>query len=167
MTDDVERPRWLIVVRRERSELHAKLCRDFGRAAWVAVILDRRRGERRQPTAPPPELDWRQADRRRAPGERSLRAYRLAHEGEDFVVHEATSPLTARCTDCGLRMECEMPQFGEPPARLQVDVVHQPSPTTSGSQEVRHIVELEAFAPTGRRLMAVRIRAQPRRNPSA
>ncbi len=55
--------RYLFIVARERAQLFAHLQREFAGSADVEVLLDRRRGERRERLLPH-EPDRRQADRR-------------------------------------------------------------------------------------------------------
>lgn len=53
----------LFVVARERSDLYEHLRRAFADTPAVEIILDRRRGERRQLQTPPP-VERRQRERR-------------------------------------------------------------------------------------------------------
>lgn len=80
------RPRWLIVVDRDRSDIFEDFRRRF--QGWARVILDRRG----------PELDrlsFEGPDRRRASTERRNpfrqgNTYRLAYKVEGFELHELT-----------------------------------------------------------------------------
>jgi hypothetical protein len=153
----IDRPRWIIVVRRDRAELRDQLRRSFARAAWVEVVLDRRTGDRRRESGAA-ATEARAVERRGRAGDRGQRAaYRLGHRGDGFEVYEATALVPATCSDCGGALSFEMPRFAEPPARLDLRVVHESSHGRSG----RHVVELQSFSATGRPLLASRITARP------
>ena len=64
-----ERSRWVLVVRVDRPEVVPALRRTFAMSAWVDVVVDRRRSERRQDAA-------RVAGERRAAGRRVRTATR-------------------------------------------------------------------------------------------
>ena len=59
--------RFLFIVARQLPGVYEHLREQFGQEPNVEVILDRRKGERRQPEAsePPPGVDRRHAQRRR------------------------------------------------------------------------------------------------------
>jgi hypothetical protein len=85
-------PRWLFIVRRDRSRLYANLRQSFEGVAAVEVILDRReteseapadhpaRGERRAPLTPLEVEQWQTL------------GFRLVYRGEDLQVYEAPAP---------------------------------------------------------------------------
>jgi hypothetical protein len=150
---DTARPRWIIVVNAARPELLASQRRTFQRAPWVEVLVDRRRGERRRGDELP-EADRRLGDRRRREDDRTrVPEYRLAHRGDGHDVFEANSLAGARCPECELMVRFEMPRFAEPPARLDLTVVHE----TIQPKHARHFVELQSFTSTGRPLLASRV----------
>jgi hypothetical protein len=60
-----ERPRWVIVAEVNRAETYPVLRRNFTGSAWVEVVVDGRRGERRRGTVQPTG-DRRLAGRRSA-----------------------------------------------------------------------------------------------------
>src|SRR5262249_22355441 len=101
-----ERPRWVIVAQVDRPAIYRALGRSYAGSAWVAVVIDRRRGERRQ-TAPGSGDRELTADRRLA-GRRSgdrhpaqTPNFRRAQMGDGFEVAEATGPESGRCPQCG------------------------------------------------------------------
>jgi hypothetical protein len=156
-------PRWLVVIEREQVQLYPKLRASFDRHL-VRVIVDRRFGERRQNGAAV-ESDRRRSDRRQA----STPRYGLRLEGRGFQVFEAEGRFPVQCATCGSLVESEMPQFGEPPARLKFAVVHsetQASGTLHAPQvtktRVKHLAEFEAFTSSGRLLLSCRVPARPR-----
>jgi len=151
----------MIVVLANRSELYSKLRRNFERAGRVEVVVDRRRGDRRQRSSPV-ERDWRLSDRRNGAGESQATAYRLAQRGDGFEVYEAAGPVRTRCPDCGVTVRCEMPRFAEPPSRLELDVVHE----INHARYARHFAELRAFTATGRLLLSYRTMARVRAEPA-
>lgn len=63
MTGDAPVARWLIVVRRDKPDLYHNLCSAFEGVPQMAVILDRREGERRREISPGKD-DQRRAPRR-------------------------------------------------------------------------------------------------------
>lgn len=79
--------------------------------------------------------------------------FRLAHRGDGFDVYEATGPESQRCPQCGAMVSVEMPRFTEPPARLELTVLHEAVPP----DRARHVVEVQSFTATGRVLMASRL----------
>jgi hypothetical protein len=153
---DTTRPRWIIVVETARPEIFAGLRRTFQRSPWVEVLLDRRRGERRRANEAP-EAERRLGDRRRRDDDRTrVPDYRLAHHGDGHDVFEANALAGARCPECALMVRFEMPRFAEPPASLELAVVHE----TIQPKHARHFVELESFTSTGRPLLASRVTAR-------
>jgi len=156
MSPDTATPRWLVVVCHDRPEVLEKLSRTFQHATWVSVLADRRQGQRRKRQALiGPEL--RLSDRRATPGDQTQEpAYRLTRRGEGFDVYEATGFAPARCEECGATVMFEMPRSTEPPARLDLHVVHDQEPRP----RPRHAVELLLYAPSGRPLVAWRCSAR-------
>jgi hypothetical protein len=156
MSPDTATPRWLVVVYPDRPEVLEKLSRTFQRATWVSVLADRRQGQRRKRQAlVGPEL--RLSDRRATPGDQTQEpTYRLTRRGEGFDVYEATGFAPARCEECGATVMFEMPRSTEPPARLDLHVVHDQEPRP----RPRHAVELLLYAPSGRPLVAWRCSAR-------
>jgi hypothetical protein len=156
MSPDTATPRWLVVVCPDRPEVLEKLSRTFQRATWVSVLADRRQGQRRKRQAlVGPEL--RLSDRRATPGDQTQEpTYRLTRRGEGFDVYEATGFAPARCEECGATVMFEMPRSTEPPARLDLHVVHDQEPRP----RPRHAVELLLYAPSGRPLVAWRCSAR-------
>jgi hypothetical protein len=71
-------------------------------------------------------------------------------------VYEATALAGARCPTCELTVRFEMPRFVEPPARLDLTVIHE----TVQPKHARHFVELQTFTSTGRALLASRVTAR-------
>jgi hypothetical protein len=152
---DTQRPRWVIVVQVTRPEVYAKLRRVFEGAQWVEVVVDRRRGERRR-RDDLPETERRLGGRRREDDRSRVPEYRLAHHGDGHDVYEATALAGARCPECEMTVRFEMPRFVEPPARLDLTVVHE----TIQPKHARHFVELQSFTSTGRALLASRVTAR-------
>ena len=158
-----ERPRWVIVVRVERSEVFAALRRSFAGSDWVDLVVDRRRGERRQGRGSTPAAERRGGGRRSADRQPvRVPAFRLAHRGDGFEVYEATGSQSGRCPQCGTMVSVEMPRFTEPPVRLELTVVHETIPP----DRARHVVEVQSFSATGRVLLATRLFAQNRAEPT-
>jgi len=153
-------PRWIIVAHPDRPGFLDELAWRYRQAPWVEVLADRRRGERRRQQ----ELrgaDLRLRERRGVQGDPTrMPAYRLVRQGEGFAVYEATGSAPARCEECGAAVTFEMPRSGEPPARLDVRVVHEL--ISPNSQRARHAVELLLSGPGGRQLLASRIHARTR-----
>src|SRR5215467_16065802 len=81
-------PRWTIVVRANDATLYAEVRQRFLAAPWVAVILDRRRCDRRHAAEPPP-VERRLAERRTEQPDPSLpRTHRLSHQQPGVEVYE-------------------------------------------------------------------------------
>ena len=59
--------RFLFIVARQLPSVYEHLCQQFGREPNVEVIMDRRKGDRREPeaAAPPPGPERREGERRR------------------------------------------------------------------------------------------------------
>jgi hypothetical protein len=152
---DAQRPRWVIVVQVTRPEVYAQLRRVFTGARWVEVVVDRRRGERRRRDELP-EAERRLGGRRREDDSARVPEYRLAQHGDGHDVYEATTLAGAPCPECELTVRFEMPRFVEPPARLDLTVVHE----TVQPKHARHFVELQSFSTTGRTLLASRVTAR-------
>lgn len=154
-------PRWVVVTCPDRPGLLDELAWRYRGAPWVSVLADRRRGERRLHQAAC-QADLRLGDRRGTPGDWTRTpAYRLARHGDGFDVYEATGFAPARCPDCGATVMFEMPRSGEPPARLDLHVVHERTPTEPQTR-ARHAVELFLYASSGRPLLASRSLARTR-----
>ena len=162
-----ERSRWVIVADANRPETHPVLRRNFAGSAWVEVVVDRRQGDRRQG-------ERRQGSRGQAPTDRRLAGrrsmdrdaaqvppFRLAQQGDGFVVYEATTPVPGRCPQCGAIVSVEMPRFVEPPVRLDLTVVHE----SIQPDRARHVVDLQSFSATGRVLLASRLFVRTRTEP--
>ena len=157
MSPDAAAPRWLVVVFRDRPEVLAALSRTFESAAWVCVLADRRRGERRRRRVLVGS-EYRLSDRRAMPGDQTLRpSYRHARRGDGFDVFEATGYAPAQCPECGATVMFEMPRSSEPPTRLDLNVVHEQA---EPRPRARHAVELLLYASTGRPLLACRSSAR-------
>lgn len=150
-------PRWTIVVRAADTALYAKLREQFVGASWVAVHLDRRRGDRRQATGLP-EVERRWANRRaNREGSPLPRSHRLSHEPPGCAVYELVDLEAATdCPTCGQTVWFEMPRFGEPPRRLELKVDHE----DVTPRRPRHIVDVDAFGVTGRPLLNFRVVAR-------
>jgi hypothetical protein len=156
VTLDTIPPRWIIVVQPSRPEMLMSLRRTFQRSPWVEVLLDRRRGERRRADASP-AVERRLGDRRRRDDDRTrVPDYRLAHRGEGHEVFESNSLAGARCPDCASTVRFEMPRFVEPPAYLELAVIHE----AGQPNRPRHYVELQSFTSTGRPILASRVTAR-------
>ena len=149
-----ERPRWTIVTRADRPDVFAAFRRSFVGSVWVQVVADRRHGQRRRSGDGPPGSERRGVGRRIAdklPAQPS--EFRLAHRGDGFDVYEALGPVAGRCSECDANVRVEIPRFTEPPARLELTVVHEKVPPN----RTRHVVELQSFSATGRAVLASRI----------
>jgi len=154
------RPRWVIVVPVGRPDTYATFRHRFARSPWVDVVMDRRRGERRQKTGTTPPVERRIFGPRTTGERRPLSTsdpgaspvFRLAHRGPDWELYESTEPERGRCPECGVLVTIEVPLFAEPPVRFELLVRHEPA-----SPKARHVVELQSFSPTGRVLMATRL----------
>ncbi len=83
-----DKVRCLFIVGRDQPDLWDHLRKDFGEDQEVRVILDRRRGERRQ-CVQPPRRERRWDDRRRASTDTDLR-YRSF-----VIIHEQQGRLSA------------------------------------------------------------------------
>jgi hypothetical protein len=157
-----ERPRWVIVAQVNRAEVYPALRRSFAGSAWVEVVLDRRRGERRHDPVQPVE-DRRLAGRRTSDQDPAQTpAFRLAQRGDRFETYEATAPVQDRCLECGAMVSVELPRFAEPPFRLDLTVVHE----TIAPARARHVVELQSLSATGRVLLASRLFVRTRTEPA-
>ena len=157
-----ERSHWVIVTQVDRPEVVSGLRRMFAASAWVDVVVDRRRGARRQ-GAGQVARDRRLAGRRdadRHPTQTPL--FRLAHRGDGFEAYEAIGPVPGRCPVCGAMVSLELPRFVEPPVRLDLAVVHEPIQPG----RARHMVDLQSFSATGRVLLASRLLARTRTEPT-
>lgn len=153
-------PHWLVVVCRDRPEVHARLRRSFDRSPLVEVLVDRRQAERRRARAAV-SRDQRRVDRRQPPRPGDAGSggrYRLIQERDGCHILETTRRIGARCPECAADLEFELPRFAEPPTRLDATVVH----ARSGGGGAQHYVETEAFTPSGRSLLACRILARRR-----
>jgi hypothetical protein len=163
------RPHWIVVVHRDRPEVLARLRAMFAGSAWIEVLDDRRRGERRQPQATRTAAflaERRLGERRHVPGDRTRApSYRLASRGDGFQIYEATGFAPARCPQCGATVLFEMPRFADPPARLDLRVIHE-AVSAHHPTNARHIVELDSFGPGGRLLLSSRTLARIRAEPS-
>src|SRR4029077_20514260 len=81
MTADAS-PRWIMVTRPDREGLMGELAWHYRRAPWVAVLADRRSGERRR-RGESRAVDQRVGERRGvAANGTQTRAYRLVGEGD-------------------------------------------------------------------------------------
>jgi hypothetical protein len=152
----------VIVARVDRPEVSAMLRRSLGKFPWIEVVVDRRRGERRQGTGRASRVERRSVGRRgsdRDPAQHP--AFRLAQRGDGAEIYEATGPESGRCPECGALLSVEMPRFTEPPVRLELTVVHETIPPN----RTRHTVELQSFSATGRVLLASRLLARTRTEP--
>jgi hypothetical protein len=151
----------VIVVPVDRPEAHEALRRNFARSAWVDVVVDRRRGERRRDEAAGASAPVeRRTAKRRKPSERdptplAAGAFRLANQVDGCEVYEFTGPESGPCPECGAMVSVELPRFVEPPVRLELIVRHEAMP--GQGQPPRHVVELQSFSPTGRVLLATRL----------
>jgi hypothetical protein len=149
-----ERSRWTIVVRVDRPAVYTSLRRSFAGSSWVSVVVDRRYGERRRSGGAAPGSERRGGGRRSADRlPTHVPEFRLAHRGDGFDVYEATGPESGRCPQCGVLVSVEMPRFTEPPARLELTVLHETIPP----DRARHVVEVQSFTATGRVLLASRL----------
>ena len=162
------RSRWVIVAPVDRPDTFAALRRRFARSPWVDVVVDRRRGERRQEGDGTP-VERRTAKRRKAPepdrAPAAQPAFRLAHQVDGCEVYESTAPELGACPDCGVTVSVELPRFVEPPVRLELVVRHEPAPAERDT--ARHVVELQSFSPTGRVLLATRLAGRTHASPPA
>ena len=149
-------PQWLIVVSQERRHIHARLRHSFA-AGPVEVILDRRQRERRRASVRV-YTDRRGADRRGLPTLRDRpldNGYRLIQQADGYQVYQAEGRVPARCPVCANALRFEMPRFVEPPARLDIEVIH-----SDRASSAQHFVEIQAFRASGRSLLACRVMAK-------
>jgi len=148
-----ERPQWIIVVQADRAALYADLRASFRGMPWVAVLLERRQGERRGRTVRS-RVERRLADRRSVQDDPTRTpSHRISDHAEGFAVYQATGLAGAHCEECSATVRFEMPRFAEPPGRLEVDVSHD----VLLRKQARHFVELRASTPSGRVLLASRL----------
>ena len=155
---DTNTPHWVVIVRRERTDVYERLRRTFGGTTLVEVLLERRAGERRKGSARD-RSERRQTERRRPAALRGApltSSHRLVQHTEAYQVLEAESWVLMECPRCQAPLELEMPRFGELPARLDLEVLHQ----TSESHGIKHFVETQAYRATGRSLLACRLLAR-------
>jgi hypothetical protein len=153
------RSRWVIVVPVGRADTYAALRRRFGRSPWVDVVIDRRRGDRRRGEQPLQDEGGAMVERRTAPRRKTVKNaptlesfFRLAYQLDGCDVYEATSPESARCPDCGVRVSLELPTFAEPPVRLELVLRHEPT-----AHGVRHVGECQSLSAAGRVLLSMRL----------
>jgi hypothetical protein len=160
MTTEVVSPRWVVVTHPDRPGLLDELAWRYRLAPWVDVLAERRRGDRRQ-RQESRGADLRLGDRRGVPGDQTTRpAYRLAFHGDGFDVYAATGHAAAQCPECGATVMFEMPRAVEPPARLDLQVAHDPA--SVDQHRARHVVDLLMYAFSGRPLLATRCFARTR-----
>jgi hypothetical protein len=148
-------------VHRDHASLEPRLRAAF-EPGFVSVLLDRRVAERRRegPDATP---DRRVTDRRRPEAR-----YRVTSRREAYTVLEARGRVTADCPACQQPCEYEMPQFGDPPARLTVEIHHLVkrvtgtlrSTTTLAEAQVQHAAEIMAYSSTGRPVLSCVVHAR-------
>jgi DNA-directed RNA polymerase subunit RPC12/RpoP len=161
MTTDAAPPRWIVVTRPDRPGLLDELAWRYRLAAWVEVLADRRRQDRRRRDEAC-AVDLRMGERRGVPGDRThTPTYRLVRQGDGFEIFEATGFAPAQCPECGSRVMFEMPRVSEPPARFDVQVVHDAMPPPL-QHRPRHIVELLLHGSGDRPLLASRTLARTR-----
>jgi hypothetical protein len=157
-----ERSRWVIVVRTDRPAVYSRLRRNYAGSAWVDVVMDRRGivMDRRSGSSPghshTPAVERRGGLPRRW-NTSPHPAFRRTYQGEDYQVYEATAPLAGHCPQCRLVLTVELPNFAEPPARLDLTVVHEIIPPAT----VRHVVDVQSLSATGQVLFTSQLRARP------
>jgi hypothetical protein len=152
-----DRARWVIVVRPDCPAVLTRFQRDFAQSAWVDVVVDRRTATPGD-GGPAPTEDRRGAIAASSDGMAGpLPPFRRVYRGVDFAIYEATMPLPCRCSECDLQVTVELPRFADPPVHLEVTVLHEAVP----AGQPRHVVEVQSFSPTGRVLLASRLRARP------
>jgi hypothetical protein len=146
-------PRWTVVVRANDATLYDKMRQRFLPAPWVAVILDRRRGDRRH-TESPPSVERRLTQRRAERPDPSLpRTHRLSQQQPGVAVYELMDLEAATdCATCRATVWFEMPRFSEPPLRLTLQVEHE----DVAARHSRHFVGIDAFGAAGRPLLSFR-----------
>jgi len=154
-------PRWVIVVDQDQFHRYTELRRSFKATALVEVILDRRETERRRGGGSVTN-DRRRDDRRGLGGAERGEAggYRLAHRMDGCQVYEAEGWVSAQCPECRALLEFEMPRFGEPPARLELRMIHEVVRLQHAAASVRHSVETQAYSASGRELLFCRTAAR-------
>lgn len=151
----------MIVTRVDRPEVVPALRRTFAGSAWVDVVVDRRRGERRHGTVRVAG-DQRLAGRRSADRDPAQTPpFRLSSRGDGFEAYEAIGPVPGRCPECGAMVSVELPRFAEPPVHLDLTVVHEAIPPA----RTRHLVDLQSHSVTGRVLLASRLFVRTRTEP--
>ena len=150
-------PRWTIVVRANDATLYAERRQRFLTAPWVAVILDRRRSDRRHAAERPP-VERRLAQRRaERPDPNVPRTHRLSHEEPGVAVYELMDLEAATdCPMCRATVWFEMPRFSEPPPDLRLQVEHE----DVAARYSRHFVDLDAFGAAGQSLLSFRAMAR-------
>jgi hypothetical protein len=153
-------PRWTIVVRASDAQLYDKIRQRFMVAPWVAVILDRRRRDRRQGEGLPP-VEQRLGERRSERRDPSLpRTHRLSQQQPGLAVYEQMDVEAATdCPTCRATIWFEMPRFSEPPFRLQLQVEHE----DVAARHSRHHVSIDAFGAAGRSILSFRTMARTAR----
>jgi hypothetical protein len=146
-------PRWTVVVRASDATLYDRMRQRFLAAPWVAVILDRRRRDRRHTESLPP-VERRLAQRRAERSDPSLpRTHRLSQRQPGVAVYELMDLEAATdCPTCRATVWFEMPRFSEPPLRLQLEVEHE----DVAARHSRHFVGIDAFGAAGRPLLSSR-----------
>ena len=150
-------PRWTIVVRANDATLYARMRQRFPTAPWLAVILDRRRSDRRHAAEPPP-VERRLAQRRAGQLDPSLpRTHRVSHQQPGVAVYELMDLEAATdCPTCWATVWFEMPRFSEPPRRLQLQVEHE----DVAARYSRPFVDIDAFGAAGQSLVSFRAMAR-------
>jgi hypothetical protein len=141
------------VVRASDTTLYDKMRQRFLVVPWVAVILDRRRRDRRQVEGHPP-MEQRLAERRSERRDPTLpRTHRLSQQQPGLAVYELVDVEAATdCPTCRATVWFEMPRFSEPPFRLQLEVEHE----DVAARHSRHFVGIDAFGAAGRPLLSSR-----------
>jgi hypothetical protein len=149
---------WVVVIRADRPDVIARLRRLLAGAAWVQIVVDRRRADRRRTAqaAGHPEPERRRADRRRTSREASGAPYRLIQSAEGYQVLQSQSRASVRCLDCGVGLEFDMPGLNQVPVQLDVTVFH-PGRGADGGQ---HVVETQARQASGHPFLASRVVAR-------
>lgn len=163
-------PPWLLVIDGRHRELYELLRRCVEEeSGLVEVILDRRQQERRRGSSGTGIERRRVERRRRSPAVGVV--YSVVGKGVSSeagaagpVVDAAGAgrkvPLTVgeqACPRCGVVVEFDLPRFVVPPAHWEVAVVHTPN----ASHIAQHTVDIQAFAGSGRPLLACRSRPRP------
>ena len=113
-----------MVTRPDREGLMDELAWHYRRAPWVAVLADRRSGERRR-RGESRAADQRVGERRGvAANGTQTRAYRLVGEGDGFLVYEAAGHAPGRCPECGATVTFALTSSNQQPMQLDVVSVH-------------------------------------------